>query len=86
MYINSDYFFWECFIEQLKKRKGHSLRLKMIITLAVLITVGMFSIIIFDYVKNSAYSERLLSKEAQKITQTITARTNDWLMGNKNAI
>lgn len=66
--------------------KSLSLRARMMITSAVLITVSMLSVIIFDYITNSSYSESLLVKEAQKITETITARTNDWLNNNKNLI
>ena len=62
--------------------KSLSLRARMMITSAVLITAGMLSVIIFDYINNSRYSESLLIKEAQKITETITARTNDWLQNN----
>ena len=66
--------------------KSLSLHARMMITSAVLITVSMFSVIMFDYITNSSYSESLLVKEAQKITETITARTNDWLSNNKNLI
>ena len=65
-------------MEQVKGKKlALSLRIRMMITSAVLITLGMISIIIFDYIKNSSYSEYLLAKEAQKITESITSRTND---------
>ena len=66
--------------------KSLSLRARMMITSAVLITVSMFSVIMFDYITNSSYSESLLVKEEKKITETITARTNDWLSNNKNLI
>ena len=74
-------------MEQVKGKKlALSLRIRMMITSAVLITLGMISIIIFDYIKNSSYSEYLLAKEAQKITESITSRTNDWLEGNRITI
>lgn len=68
------------------KKLTLSLRVRLMIISALLIAVGMFSIIIFDYVKNSSYSEYLLAKEAQKITETITSRTNDWLESNRTTI
>ena len=42
--------------------KSLSLRARMMITSAVLITAGMLSVIIFDYINNSRYSESLLIK------------------------
>ena len=65
-----------------KKSKSLSLRARMMITSSILIAVSMLSVIIFDYINNNSYSEHLLVKEAQKITETITARTNDWLQNN----
>ena len=50
------------------KKFSLSLKVKMMLTSSLLITVGMVSVIIFDYIKNSTYSEHLLSREAQKIT------------------
>lgn len=65
-----------------KKSKSLSLRARMMITSSILVAVSMLSVIIFDYINNNSYSEHLLVKEAQKITETITARTNDWLQNN----
>ena len=65
------------------KKFSLSLKVKMMLTSSLLITVGMVSVIIFDYIKNSTYSEHLLSREAQKITETISARTNDWMQYNQ---
>ena len=65
------------------KKFSLSLKAKMMITSSFLIAIGMVSVIIFDYIKNSSYSEHLLSREAQKITETISARTNDWMKYNQ---
>ena len=54
-----------------KKSKSLSLRARMMITSSILIAISMLSVIIFDYINNNNYSEHLLVKEAQKITETI---------------